>query len=113
RSSVRVGAFSGLLGASMTFSAHALLVLAVCVGALFALHGELTVGALFAFFEILWWVTSAIQQIAAQVTPLQEAAAGMQHVRELLQQPATHADRPGAQPLPPFGREIRVTAASV
>src|SRR5207248_7220681 len=40
------------------------------------------------------------------VAPLQQAAGGMQRIRELLEEPPGTEDVPGARPLPPLEREI-------
>lgn len=112
QSSVRFGFLSSLLVSTLWRSGAVLLVVCLSVGSLLALQGDLTVGALVAFFELLWWMVSAFQLLADALPPLQSAATAQQRLDDLTSQPAE--ERSGGNPddLPPFEREIRLDAVS-
>jgi len=106
RSSVRSGLLSGLLAAAMTGSSYSVLVTAMCVGTLLTLRGQLSVGSLIAFFELVWFIVSAVEQLAGVVPRFQQAAAGLRRIEALLAERTDVADAPDAQPLRPLERAI-------
>ena len=106
-SSVRAGLRSGLLAAAMTVSSYSVLVTAMCVGTVLTLRGELSVGSLIAFFELVWFVVSAVEQLAGIVPRFQQAAAGLRRIQDLLAERPDVADAADAQPLPPLTQAIR------
>lgn len=107
RSSARAGLLGGLLAAAMTASSYSVLITAMGVGTFLTLRGRLSVGSLVAFFELVWFIVSAVEQLAAVVPRFQQAAAGMRRVRDLLAEQPGVADAPDAQPLPPLSDAIR------
>jgi ATP-binding cassette, subfamily B, bacterial len=111
-STVRVGLLTGLQGATMTAGGHLLLTLAIGAGAFMAVRGEISVGGLVAFFELVWFVMSSVQELAGVVPSLQRAAAGMQRIQELLDERPEIVDAPDAIPLPAFSREIAIQGVS-
>src|SRR5207237_9613191 len=77
-------------------------------GALLALHGRLTVGALVSFTSLLSSVNKDAYSLTKKVVPsLITATGGLQRMEDLLAQRPRVVDAPGAQPLPRLAREIR------
>ena len=107
RTSVRAGLLSGLLAAAMTASSYSLLITAMGVGTLLTLRGELSVGSLIAFFELVWFIVSAVEQLAGVVPRFQQAAAALRRIQELLAERPGVADAADAQPLRPLTDAIR------
>ena len=112
RATMRVGWIAGLQGVSINASGAFLMIVSIGVGTVLALRGQLSVGALFAFFELLWWMVSAVQQLADVVLPFQYAAAAMQRIDEVLRVPPAVIDDPHAVPAPPLRSEIRFDRVS-
>lgn len=106
------GLVNGLLAASMTASGYALLAFAMGSATALALRGDLTVGSVIAIFELLWFMISAVQQLANVVEPFQRAASGLRRVQELLDQRPEVTERPGATPLPPLSAAIQLESLS-
>jgi ATP-binding cassette subfamily B protein len=106
------GLVNGLLAASMTASGYALLAFAMGSATVLALRGDLTVGSVIAVFELLWFMISAVQQLANVVEPFQRAASGLRRVQELLDQQPEVTERPGAAPLPPLSAAIQFESVS-
>jgi len=106
RSSVRSGLLSGLLAAAMTGSSYSVLVTAMCVGTLLTLRGQLSVGSLIAFFELVWFIVSAVEQLAGVVPRFQQAAAGLRRIQALLAERPDVGDAPGAGALGPLAGGI-------
>jgi ATP-binding cassette subfamily B protein len=107
RTSLRVGRLSGLLAGAMNVGGTWLLVLAICAGGYLAVRGEMSAGSVIAFYDLLWWVTYAFQELINVALPLQRSAGGLQRVQELLDEPAPAGEVPGAGALPPFRGAIR------
>jgi ATP-binding cassette subfamily B protein len=107
RATMRVGWIAGLQGVSINASGAFLMIVSIGVGTVLALRGQLSVGALFAFFELLWWMVSAVQQLADVVLPFQYASAAMQRIDEVLRVPPAVIDDPHAVPAQPLRSEIR------
>lgn len=107
QSSVRFGFLTSLLVTTLWRSGAILLVACLSVGTLLALRGELSVGALVAFFELLWWMVAAFQSLADAVPPFQTAATALRRLDELLEQPIEAIRPRQAVPLAPLEREIR------
>jgi ATP-binding cassette subfamily B protein len=106
RSTIRASLLGGIQGATMTASGHSMLILAIAVGAFLAVRRDLSIGALVAIFELLWFVTSSVQELAGVFPQLQRAAAGWYRINELLDEEPEVVDAEDATPLPPFSREI-------
>jgi len=103
----RVGLLAGLQAATISASGSSLLVVTIGAGTFLTIRGELSVGSLVAFFELIWWMVSAVQQLSDLVLPLQQAAGGTQRIQELLAERPEVEDAADAIALPPFTRELR------
>jgi ATP-binding cassette subfamily B protein len=111
-SSVRFGFLSSLLVSTLWRSGAVLLIVCLSVGSLMALRGELSVGSLVAFFELLWWMVAAFQSLADAVPALQMAATAQHRLDDLLGQP-TETAAPGADDrLPLMETQVRVDNVS-
>ncbi|HMC21260.1 MAG TPA: ATP-binding cassette domain-containing protein [Thermoanaerobaculia bacterium] len=100
QSTNRVGWLAGLQGVSINASGALLMVVSIGIGTVLALRGHLSVGALFAVFELLWWMVSAVQQLSDVVLPFQYAAGGMQRIEEVLRARPAVIDMVDAAPAP-------------
>ena len=107
RTSVRYGLLGGLMSATVGVGGTSISVLAIGVGATLVIQGALTVGTLFSFTELLWYVAESLQGVSGLFRPLQQAAVAHTRVREILDEPLRVRDRPDATALPPFSRDIR------
>lgn len=105
--SVRFGLLSGLLSATVGVGGTSISVLAIGVGAYLVIRGDMTMGTLFSFTELLWYVAESLQGFSSIFRPLQQASAANGRIREILGEPQRVRDAPGAKPLPPFSQEIR------
>ena len=105
-SSVRFGFLSSLLGSTLWRSGAVLLVVCLSVGSVLALQGQLSVGALVAFFELLWWMVAAFQSLADAVPPFQTAATAQRRLDELLSQPIESASASTAHQAAPLERQV-------
>jgi ATP-binding cassette subfamily B protein len=92
---------------AMTGSSYSVLVTAMGVGTFLTLQGQLSVGSLIAFFELVWFMVTAVEEFAKIVPRFQQAAAGMRRVQELLAERADVTDATDAKPLPPLAHAIR------
>ena len=105
-SSVRFGFLSSLLGSTLWRSGAVLLVVCLSVGSVLALQGQLSVGALVAFFELLWWMVAAFQSLADAIPPFQTAATAQRRLDELLSQPIESASVSTAHQAAPLERQV-------
>jgi ATP-binding cassette subfamily B protein len=106
-SSVRSGLKSGILAAAITGSSYCLLILSIAVGTYLVIRGQLSVGSLIAFFELVWFIVSAVEQLSGVVQPFQQAVAGLHRVQNLLTVPLDVVDASDARPLAPLSASIR------
>ena len=106
KSIVRAEFLNGLQGSMMTASGHSLLILAIGFSAVMAVRGNLSVGAVVAIFELLWFVMSSVQELSGVFGPFQRAAAGMYRIQELLDEEPEVRDAKDAAALAPFAQEI-------
>jgi ATP-binding cassette subfamily B protein len=106
RSTSRASLLSGLQGTTMSATGNFLLALTLGVGALVAVQGELSVGALVALFELVWFVVSSLQELTGVLPSIQRGAAAMQRIDEILAEKSDILDAPNAMDLPPFSQEI-------
>ena len=105
-SSLRIGFLSSLLGSTLWRSGAVLLVVCLSVGSVLALQGQLSVGALVAFFELLWWMVAAFQSLADAVPPFKTAATAQRRLDELLSQPIESASVSTAHQAAPLERQV-------
>jgi ATP-binding cassette subfamily B protein len=106
RSSVKASFLSSLQGSSMNASGSILLVVAIAGGTVLAERGHLSVGGLVAVIDLLWFMVASLEALAEVVPPLQRAGAGMRRIQRILEERPEVVDDAGAQPLPPFSRDI-------
>jgi ATP-binding cassette, subfamily B, bacterial len=106
-SSLRASFLDSVLAASLNAGGYILLVVVIGVGAYLTFQNRLSLGALVAFFELVWWIVEAVQQLAALVEPVQRAIAAMQRVQEVLSQSPDVIDPPDATPVPRLEQSIR------
>ena len=104
----RVGLLGGLQASMISARGSSLLVATIGAGTFMAIRGELSVGSLVAFFELIWWMVSAVQRLSDVVLPFQQAAGGTQRINELLAESPEVTDAPDAIALPEFARELRL-----
>ena len=112
RATVRVGWLAGLQAVSINASGAMLMVVSIGAGTILALRGQLSVGALFAFFELLWWMVAAVQQLSDVILPFQYAASGMERIEEVVRVRPDVIDDPHATPARPLRSEIRFDRVS-
>ena len=105
--SERVGLLAGLQAATISATGSSLLVVTIGAGTFMAIRGELSVGSLVAFFELIWWMVSAVQRLSDVVLPFQQAAGGAQRITELLAERPDVVDAPDAVAVNAFARELR------
>ena len=87
RRGARVGLFNGAFEASVNAAGYLVLIVGISAGSWLVYRRELTVGGMVAFVDLLWFVTSAVQQLSSVIGPFQLAAAGMRRLSELVSEP--------------------------
>ena len=101
-----------VLGALANFSVTLALALAqivvLGVGGYLVVQGQITVGTLFAFSGLLLALLGPVAGLSGVGQTLQMATGAMDRVAELLDEPVTIADAPGALALPPLAGGIRL-----
>ena len=110
RSSLRASFLGGVLAASMTGGGYVLLVVVIGVGTYLTFQNELSLGALIAFFELVWWIVGAVEVLASLTDPAQRTIVAVHRVHEILAEPAEVIDPADAAPLPFLKREVRFDA---
>src|SRR5262245_11480785 len=106
RTSVRFGLLGGLLSATVGVGGTSISVLAIGVGAALVIRGDLTLGTLFSFTELLWYVAESLQGVSGIFRPMQQAAAANVRIREILDEPLRVQNASDAVAMAPFAREI-------
>lgn len=106
KSTIRAELLGSLQGATMTASGHSLLIIAIGISAVMAVRGDISVGAVVALFELLWFVMSSVEELSGVFRPLQRAAAGFSRIQEILDEEPEVVDAEDAVELPPISREI-------
>src|SRR6266566_1704558 len=108
RSTVRANFLALLVGTTSSLGVLLVQLLALGAGALLALHGHLTVGALVAFMSLLSSVNKDAYNLTKKVVPsLITATGGLQRIEDLLTRRPRVVDARGAQRLPRLAKEIR------
>ena len=108
RSTVRANFLALLVGTTSSLGVLLVQLLALGAGALLALHGHLTVGALVAFMSLLSSVNKDAYNLTKKVVPsLITATGGLQRIEDLLCQRPRIIDARRAQSLPRLAKEIR------
>ncbi len=78
------------------------------VGAYLVITDRVTVGTVLAFLGLIPSLLSPVSALSGLGQRLYLASGAMERLRELLEEPVTVADKPGAASLPPLSREIRL-----
>ena len=108
RSTVRANFLTLLVGTGSSLGVLLVQLVALGAGALLALHGHLTVGALVAFMSLLSSVNKDAYNLTKKVVPsLITATGGLQRIEDLLCQRPRIIDARRAQSLPRLAKEIR------
>src|SRR5438128_2052716 len=108
RSTVRANFLTLLVGTASSLGVLLVQLVALGAGALLALHGHLTVGALVAFMSLLSSVNKDAYNLTKKVVPsLITATGGLQRIEDLLTRRPRVVDARGAQRLPRLAKEIR------
>src|SRR6266516_3105623 len=108
RSTVRANFLALLFRTLSSLGVLLVQLVALGAGALLALHGHLTVGALVAFMSLLSSVNKDAYNLTKKVVPsLITATGGLQRIEDLLSQRPRIVDARRAQPLPRLAKEIR------
>jgi len=76
-------------------------------GSYLAYRGSLSIGSLVSFNALFIMVSTSVMGLTAVTPTLLQATGGMQRVRELLDEPPTIVEIPGARPLPKLSSGIR------
>jgi len=107
RSSVRFGLLTGLLRSSVVAGGNGMNALAIGVGAYLVISAEMSLGTLFAFIDLAWYLAAYISDLADQGRPFQMAVGANTRVDELLAEVPKVLDDEDAPPLPPFSDAIQ------
>ena len=84
----------------------------ICVCAILAFRGYLSIGALVSFNAIFLIVSQSVRDLTSTLPQLVQASAGMERIERILKEEAVVSDKPSAQPLTRFTREIAFTDLS-
>lgn len=82
------------------------------VGGYMVMEGNVTLGTLLAFIGLLPSLFTPIAALSGVGQTVQRASGALDRVTELLDEPVSIADKPGAPALPPLEREIRLDGVS-
>jgi ABC-type multidrug transport system fused ATPase/permease subunit len=109
RSQVRLQLFGGLFGLSVNMVVTALRLVVLGLGAWLILEGRLTVGGLVAFVSLMGEALSPVTVLTSIGQQVQASTGALTRINEVLEAVPDVADLPGATPLPPVAREIRLS----
>ena len=102
---VVIGALANL---SVTLAVAVAQIVVLGVGGYLVVTGQITIGTLFAFSGLLMALLGPIAGLSGVGQTLQLATGSMDRVTELLDEPITVADKPGALDLGPLSKEIKL-----
>jgi ATP-binding cassette subfamily B protein len=106
----RMGVIAGVAGFIMNLAMNLGLVLTVGIGAFLVMRGKpFDLAGTVMLVPMLF---QPVMMIATMGQTVQMATGSLDRVQELLDEPVTISDRPGAVPLPPAAREIRLENVS-
>jgi ATP-binding cassette subfamily B protein len=111
-STIHAGFLSGLLSATLAASSYLILVVSIVVAAFMAIQQHLSIGSLVAVSEIVWFIVASVEELSRTVRPLQQAAAGMRRIQELLAEQPEIIDKKDAPALPRRAHAIRFNNVS-
>lgn len=106
RTSVQVNFLTAMAERSVSMAVLLLHLLIVGFGAWLAFGKRISIGTLVTFESVFWELSYNIGYIGEFLPDVLEAAGGIQHINDLLDQRPLIADRPGATALPRLQREI-------
>ncbi|HYC57264.1 MAG TPA: ATP-binding cassette domain-containing protein [Candidatus Binatia bacterium] len=105
-SAVRVGFLGALVERSATIAIYVLQVAVLGVGAWHASRGEISIGTLAAFQALFLSLSYSLTYISQYVPSLVQSSGALQHIEELLDEPAGVSDVAAPRPLPRLQREV-------
>jgi len=91
---------------SVTLSVMLLHLLILAVGAWLALNGKISIGTLVTFESVFWEISYNIGHFTEFLPVLIEGASAVQHINDLLAEPARHVEPVDAPELPRLTRDI-------
>jgi len=87
-------------------------VMVVGLGLIMVAHGQRTLGTIIAFHGVFLNVVYSVQTLTMVMPGLLQSVGGLQRVEELLREPPSILDVPGARPLEPLSDAIRFNSVS-
>jgi ATP-binding cassette, subfamily B, bacterial len=97
---------STMVERTVTISVLLLHLCVLGIGAYLATNGQITIGTFVTFESAFWEVSYNIAHVMHFIPLAIQAAAGTRHMQEMLDEPPTGADRPGAPDLPRVTHDI-------
>jgi ATP-binding cassette subfamily B protein len=97
---------STMVERTVTISVLLLHLCVLGIGAYLATNGQITIGTFVTFESAFWEVSYNIAHVMHFIPLAIQAAAGTRHMQEMLDEPPTGADRPGAPDLPRITHDI-------
>jgi len=97
---VRIAVVSGVFSTALNAVSALSVVLVYVVGGYLAVNGPLSVGTLVALAALLPRLYAPMTSLSTTHAEMMTALAGFERVLEILDQPLTITDKPGARPLP-------------
>lgn len=109
---MRLVVIGSLFEASMTLATTLGQLVVLGVGGYLVMEDRLTLGTLLAFIGLLPSLFQPIAALSGVAQTVQKASGALDRVTELIDAPATIADKPDAPVLPPLSEEIRLEGVS-
>jgi ATP-binding cassette subfamily B protein len=106
RTSAKVNFLTAMAERSVSMAVLLLHLLIVGIGAGLAFNKRISIGTLVTFESVFWELSYNIGYISQFLPELMEAAGGIQHINELLDEQADIEDKPGAHALPRLQHDI-------
>ena len=97
---------STMVERTVTISVLLLHLCVLGIGAYLATNGQITIGTFVTFESAFWEVSYNIAHVMHFIPLAIQAAAGTRHMQEMLDEPPSGADRPGAPDLPRITHDI-------
>src|SRR5262249_51629769 len=107
KSSLRLVLIGSLFSTSTDLAVTLGQVMVLGVGGYLVMTGSLTIGTLFAFMGLLPSLFTPVASLSGLGQTVETASGSLDRVNELLDEPPSIADKPGAPALPPLSNEIR------
>jgi len=100
------GFLSTMVERTVTVSVLLLHLIVLAIGAYLATNGQISVGTFVTFESAFWEISYNIAHVMHFIPIAISAAASVQHMQELLDEPTGAVDRPGAPELPRINHDI-------